>query len=657
MTTEKSSMKKNVLSTDTEKLTEMLGHYHERETWYKTILEAAPTGLLVFEGSGEVLFANPQAQSMFNYRSGNMLGINLQEIFPDILSLSSLKHSMSENAMASVELEGQCQDGSRFPAKVSLTGMHLPGEHDMRLCISVEDIGRHKRLAEELKRSSDELQSIIDNSPSLIALKDLESRYLFINRQHAEFFKIPKDSVRGKTDEDLFPASIAQMFSKAERFALDRGELVEDEINTLRDPALQARFGSKTFISVKVPVRDLGREISGLLLITSDITQSKLREKETKRLLSEQRLIFDNSPIGIMIVSEGWIIHANAVAATVLGWDSPSILVGLETREMFTSADEYAKFNAVAEPALAAGENVELEWQLQRNDGSLFFARLSSQDITVEDQQRSTVWIIEDITASKVAADNLRLALVEADVGAKAKSVFLANMSHELRTPLTTILGYAEMLMDESMQGPLNDRQRRSLEKIDANASALLKLVSDILDYSRFEDGSLNLEEIELSLEELLEHVTSQFELRAMNKGIMLRRSDLADVPSHLVGDPLRLAQVLGNFVENAIKFTIQGEINISVTVVDQTDDRVLLRFSVSDTGIGIATEVQQTLFEIFTQSDASTTRKYGGTGLGLAICRKLAEQMGGSIGVESIPGAGSTFWATAWLGKPASPG
>jgi two-component system sensor histidine kinase/response regulator len=399
----------------------------------------------------------------------------------------------------------------------------------------------------------------------------------------------------------------------------------------------------------------LRQEFSGLLIVTNDITERQLREKQTTRLLSEQRLIFDNSPAGILIVSEGFIVHANPIAAQLLGWDSPSMLVGLDSHAMFTSEAEYAAFSAIAEPALAAGENVRLDWQLQRRDGSQFVAQLSSQDISVQEHHKSTVWIIEDITERRQTEQRLRLARDEADAGARAKSLFLANMSHELRTPLTTILGYAEMLQDEGVQGPLNARQRSSLEKIDANAIALLKLISDILDFSRIEDGKVVFENAELSLETLFEHVTDQFARRADAKGLLLRQDSLVGLPARVVGDATRLAQVLGNFVDNAIKFTSEGQVHIGATIVEQQETRVLLRFAVSDNGIGIRPDALRTLFQLFTQADPSITRTHGGTGLGLAICKKLAQQMGGDVGVESAVGVGSTFWFTAWLGMATS--
>lgn len=640
---------------DTERLTEMLGQYHERETWFSSIVGHAPPGLLVFATSGELLFASPDAENMFRYEAGTMLGTPLQQLFPGV-PLDVLQPARrAGGSMPALELEARRQDAAPFSASVSLIDMRLPGEVGSRVCASVEDISQRKRVEGELQRSRDELQSIIDNSPSLIALKDAESRYLFINTLHADFFKLSKDTVRGKKDEDLFPAPIAQAFARAEQFAMQRGENVEDETDTRSEPALQARLGAKTFVSIKVPVRNLRREISGLLIVTSDVTERKLREKQTNRLLSEQRLIFDNSPAGIMIVSEGFIIHANPIAAALLGWDSPSLLIGLESRELFTSEAEFAAFSAIADPALAAGENVRLEWQLKRSDGSHFVAQLSSQDISGQEHHKSTVWILEDITERRQVEDRLRLARDEAAAGARAKSVFLANMSHELRTPLTTILGYAEMLQDEGAQGPLTERQRRSLEKIDANAVALLKLISDILDFSRIEDGKFVFEHAEFSLETLFEHVTAQFARRADAKGLLLRQDSLAGLPARLVGDAMRLAQVLGNFVDNAIKFTSAGEVHIGASIVEQQETRVLLRFAVSDTGLGIRSDAQQALFQLFTQADPSITRTHGGTGLGLAICKTLAQQMGGDIGVESAPGAGSTFWFTAWLGLATS--
>ena len=244
--------------------------------------------------------------------------------------------------------------------------------------------------------------------------------------------------------------------------------------------------------------------------------------------------------------------------------------------------------------------------------------------------------------------EELRRAKEVAEKAARTKADFLANMSHEIRTPMNAIIGMAHL----ALRTELDARQRGYVTKIQLAGQHLLGLINDILDFSKIESGHLTVESVAFELEKVLANVSDFISEKAAAKGLELLMDVDPSVPNDLRGDPLRLGQVLINYASNAVKFTDEGSVVIRVRVADEDEPSVLLRFEVEDTGIGLAPDQIERLFQSFSQADTSTTRKYGGTGLGLAISKRLAQLMGGDVGVASTPGRGSIFHFTARLSR-----
>jgi two-component system sensor histidine kinase/response regulator len=264
-----------------------------------------------------------------------------------------------------------------------------------------------------------------------------------------------------------------------------------------------------------------------------------------------------------------------------------------------------------------------------------------------DDSVGGVIGTFVDITSQKESERAMIEAKQAAESASRMKSTFLANMSHEIRTPMNAIIGMAHL----ALKTEPTPRQQNYLEKIQQSGQHLLGIINDILDFSKVEAGKLSVEHTDFDLAAVLDNVVNQNTDKANAKGLELIFDLARDVPAMLVGDPLRLGQILINYVNNAVKFTKSGEISIVVRLRERSENEALLYFAVTDTGIGLTDEQKGNLFQSFQQADLSTTRKYGGTGLGLAISRKLAELMGGEVGVDSDYGRGSTFWFTARLG------
>ena len=365
------------------------------------------------------------------------------------------------------------------------------------------------------------------------------------------------------------------------------------------------------------------------------------------------RKVVNTTHDGIIVIDEQGLIESfNAGAEQMFGYRAEEVIgrnVSIIVPPPHQAAhDLYLQRHLLTGESRVMGAEREFE-ALRRDGGRIWIAlRVSRLDLgggAAGGRQRF-IGVVHDITARKRAELELRQAKEAAEAAAQAKSDFLANMSHEIRTPMHGVLGSLEMLQDT----PLSGQQQRHLETARTSAGLLLGVIDEILDFSRLEAGKLRIESIDFDLRRTVEDVTAMLATRAHAKKLELACYISPEVPEYLRGDPIRLRQVLVNLLGNAIKFTEQGEVLLSVSVAaaaPSAADSAALRFEVRDTGIGIGEAQQQRLFEPFMQADSSTSRRFGGSGLGLSIAKRLVELMHGAIGLTSREGEGSTFWFT----------
>ncbi len=402
---------------------------------------------------------------------------------------------------------------------------------------------------------------------------------------------------------------------------------------------------------------ELNDDQSRWLEKAAEIAASALRfaqETSVRKEAEERtRLILESTGEGLFgLDTDGRATFVNPAVCEMLGF-KPEELIGQAVHDLIhhsrSDGEHYPAIECPMRASFADGVSARVDDEvLWHRDGHPIAVEYTATPLLKEGEIVGAVVNLRDITERKAAEGAMKQAKEIAEAASQAKADFLANMSHEIRTPMNAIIGMSHL----ALRTDLNPKQKDYLRKIQGSGQHLLGIINDILDFSKIEAGKLNIETIEFELEAVLENVASLIAEKASDKGLELLFDVDSDLVRGLEGDPLRIGQILINYANNAVKFTEEGEIIVRAVKAEETETDLLIRFEVQDTGIGLTSDQKAKLFQSFQQADASTTRKFGGTGLGLAISKKLSEMMGGEVGVESEPGAGSTFWFTARLGK-----
>ena len=483
------------------------------------------------------------------------------------------------------------------------------------------------------------LEALMETIPDDIYFKDRDGRFLRINRAKALRSGLSDPRLaKGMTDADFFQVEHADASLSQEQEIMNLGTPLLDEIERLVWPDGHISWVSAT----KVPLRDHAGQIIGTVGISRDITIHHEMEEALHVERDRLRTLIDNLPDHIFIKDrQSRFVTVNTTHAASLGKQSEAELIGLSNRDICEPALAEI-YEADDERVMTTGVTL-----LNREEEFVTFEGFRRTILTTKVPLRTKsgeiiglVGICRDITERKLAEEELHRAKDAAEVASRAKSDFLANMSHEIRTPMNAVIGMTELLLDTSLQ----PEQRDYLETIRDSADSLLEIINDILDFSKIESGKVDLESYPIQVREWLGDAVRTLAIRAHAKRIELAFEIEDGVPQFVLGDGLRLRQIILNLVGNAIKFTEQGEVVVSVRVESLTDDHVQLHFAVRDTGIGISPEQQARVFDAFEQADTSMTRRFGGTGLGLSISSRLVSLMNGRIWVQSQLDVGSTF-------------
>ncbi len=642
--------------TDISKRKETEESLRNSEALYRSILNASPDDITITDLDGNIQVVSPAAYKLFGYEYGKgMLNRPILDfLVPEDVERAKADISLMQSGdfKGPVEYRAVRADGSLFDIETNAEVIcDSEGQPIGMVCI-IRDITERKKTSEELQKWA----NIFVNAEWGVSAESAEGyKYELMNPAYAKMHGYSIEELQGLSVLNLVAPEVRADLPERIRLIHETGHQVFETLHIRKDKSIFPVLIDATAIKDK----------NGKVLYRAINIQDITERKQSEEVLNVEQILMNNLmnnlPVQIYFKDhKSRFIRINKTQALRLGFDDPAYSIGKTDFDFFS--EEHAQQAYEDEQAIIrTGEPIRKEeketyadqpdkWvlttkiPLRDKNGKIIGTFGTSTDIT--DRKRADEVLLKTNQQLEKSISQANTLALEAEMANIAKSEFLANMSHEIRTPMNGVIGMTGLLLDTN----LDEEQQRYAEIIRSSGETLLTLINDILDFSKIEAGKMELEMLNFDLQSLLDDFGSALAIRAQGKGLEFICAADPEVPALLQGDPGRLRQIITNLVGNAIKFTDQGEVAVHVHTVSKSEDEVELLFSIRDTGIGIAADKVDLIFNKFTQADTSTTRQFGGTGLGLAISKQLAELMGGSIGVKSKPGQGSEFWFTVRL-------
>ncbi len=586
-------------------------------------IDQSVASVVITDADGIIEYVNPYFCRLTGYTAEEAIGQN-----PRVLKsgqtppavFTEMWQTITRGEVWRGELINRKKNGETFIESSSISPVTDASGKITHFVAIKEDVTARKRDEKKIQFN----QFVVENAGPMFWVDPATGAAVYGNRSAAEHLGYTREELLQLRIPDWDPDfNLAQLPAIVQQLHASGRPITFATRHRRKDGSL-ANVDITTFLAES-------DERSLLICTVVDTTEQKRAEAALQGERERLQWLLDTAPVGIAISVDGIIRFANPRHTQMT-----RLVVNQPAEPGYVRPEDRAR---ILEIVKREGIARDISVQMYAPNGEIRDFLVTYLPTEFDGRPALLGWLT-DITKLKAAEIEIRRAKEIAEEATKAKSDFLANMSHEIRTPMNAIMGMSHL----ALATELNPRQRNYIEKVHRSAENLLGIINDILDFSKIEAGKLTMEAVDFRLEDVMENLSSLIGMKAEDKGLELLFQVPPDLPTALVGDPLRLGQVLLNLSNNAVKFTDHGEIVIGVEAVAAAAGAVELHFWVRDTGIGLTPEQQRRMFQSFSQADASTTRKYGGSGLGLAISKRLVEMMQGRIWVESEPGRGSTF-------------